>query len=64
MEANAPTGAPMEKPSGRIMATVFGDVHRASGSDDVGMVGMDVDFAPPSSQPSPEHPVSLFLFSL
>lgn len=60
MEANAPIGAPMEKPGGGMMTTVFGNVHRASGSDDVGMVGIDVDFAPPSSHPSLEHPVSLF----
>jgi hypothetical protein len=57
MEADAPSGAPMDRPGGGMMAT-------ASESDDVAMVGVDVDFAPPSSDPSPEQPVSYFSFSL
>ena len=64
MEANAPSGAPMETPGGGMLATACGNEHRASGSDDVAMLGMEVDFAPPSSYQSPEHPVSLFSFSL
>ena len=64
MEANAPNGATMEKPNGEMMATAFGNVHGASGSNDVAMVEMDVDFAPRSSYPSPEQPISLFSLSL
>jgi hypothetical protein len=47
MEADASSGAPMDRPGGGLMAT-------ASESDDVAMVGVDMDFALPSS----EQPVS------
>ena len=69
-EANAPNGAPMEKPNGRTMARAFAMAnevrHRAankpitsasvcktSDSDDEATVGMDVEFATPTSDPSP-----------
>jgi hypothetical protein len=57
MEADAPSRAPMDRPGGGLMAT-------ASESDDVAMVGVDVDFAPPSSELSPDQHVSYFSFSL
>jgi hypothetical protein len=57
MEADAPSGAPMDRAGGGLMAT-------ASESDDVAMVGVDVDLAPPSSDLSPDQPVSYFSFSL
>jgi hypothetical protein len=50
----------MKKPSGRTMTTVFASVHETSDSDDEGTVGMDVELATPSSNPSPEQHVSLF----
>jgi hypothetical protein len=51
MEADASSGVPMDRPGGGLMAT-------ASESDDIAMVGVDMDFALPSSDPSPEQPVS------
>jgi hypothetical protein len=47
----------MDRPGREMMAT-------ASESDDVAMVGVDVDFAPPSSDPSSEQSVSYFSLSL
>ena len=76
-EANAPSGAPMKKPSGGTMASAFASTNEllhqaankpptsasvciASDSDDEATVGMDVELATPSSDPSPEQHVSLF----
>jgi hypothetical protein len=43
----------MKKPSGRTMATPFASVHKTFDSDDEGTVGMDMELATPSLNPSP-----------
>jgi len=40
--------------------TTSASMCRASDSDDEAMVGMDVEFATPSSDPSPEQQVNIF----